>query len=240
MINGTVINGAAINGQTAVGIGQATSLRPVRFGVPTSRASLRPVHFGVPRLGGMSATTLAPVHFGVPTLSQRFRARSLQPVRFGDGGVVRGMPPPSVVCQAESLRAGVFGRPSLHAQLHAGPAESLTPVRFGVPALVLTAAAASLRPVHFGVPGMTMVAHASSLRSVRFGVPAVSQRMQARSLRSTRFGRPHLVLGGLELVATSLAPVRFGVPSLGGMAFQARPLYPVRFGVPALDRGTTC
>lgn len=163
----------------------AAPLRPVRFGLASvelgmppggialQAASLRPVRFGRPALQSHlqagSVQSLVSARFGTPRCAVAMPAASMRAGAFG-------VPSLGARAPALPLRPTRFGTPRLGLQFQAAPCSG---PRFGVPRVLLAGVslqAESLAPVRFGVPALGGIAlRARPLRSVRFGRPAANR-----------------------------------------------------------------
>jgi len=136
---------------------QAAALRPVRFGMPALQAhlqsgpvqSLVPARFGTPRCAvALPAASLRAGTFGIPSLAQGAAVQSLRSARFGTPRLALQFP-------AAPCRSPRFGVPRVLLAGVSLQAESLAPVRFGVPVLGgMALRARPLCPVRFGRPGL--------------------------------------------------------------------------------------
>lgn len=201
--------------------------RVVNFGTPSTPTFLqaqaqgwRTVHFGIPygsqpfMFGPENVTVQAQgwraARFGLATAQINFageatgwRAAVMVPpklVHVGQtanvGPAVRfGVPSVTSVHRPSGWRAAAFGTPTSGV---AYVAQSLRPVRFGVPRLLTPGAlvAQGWRAVRFGVPSVVDqlgALKAEGFRAVQFGMPSALNIHRAQTIgRVVRFGRPTL------------------------------------------------
>ena len=244
MLNGFVVNGAAINGSAAPSGFNVSPLQPVTFGTHEAKqryvvTSLQPVTFGRPGYFIHKAAPLQPATFGTPALRLVKRVSSLRPVRFGAASAVRSMPPPNLSVGVNPLRPVKFGVPAVSMVLGiaVGPLRS---VGFGVPTMRARHHCSGLAAAVFGTPRAGLTFRAIPIMASGFGAPRVRLRFHAASMLHPVFGRPHAVVGGITGEPGSISTVQFGVPSLKGFKFHARAAMPARFGRPILNRGASC
>lgn len=174
------------------------------------------------------------------TASVEYEPSSITTVRFGHASAALGMPPNKTSLQAKSLYAGVFGVASSSSALQAGPVASLSPAQISAVRMRVGLAASSMPSPVFGVVANHFRAQVESLATARFGGATTSHISFAESLMGARIGIPSLLLEGLSMGVSSLAPVQFGVLGAWGAALRPRPLHCIKFGQPRLQRGTTC
>lgn len=174
------------------------------------------------------------------TASVEYEPSSITTVRFGYASAALGMPPGNTSLQAKSLYAGVFGVASSSSALQAGPVASLSPAQISAVRMRVGLAASSMPSPVFGVVANHFRAQVESLATARFGGATTSHISFAESLMGARIGIPSLLLEGLSMGVSSLAPVQFGALGAWGAALRTRPLHCIKFGQPRLQRGTTC
>lgn len=174
------------------------------------------------------------------TASIEYEPSSITTVRFGHASAALGMPPNKTSLQAKSLYAGVFGVASSSSALQAGPVASLSPAQISAVRMRVGLAASSMPSPVFGVVANHFRAQVESLATARFGGATTSHISFAESLMGARIGIPSLLLEGLSMGVSSLAPVQFGALGAWGAALRPRPLHCTKFGQPRLQRGTTC
>ena len=241
-INGTVINGAAINGTGELTV-QPASIQSVAFGgprvYPPVPASILPVTFGRP-YSAATAEAMEPVTFGTPSASATTLARAFSPSRFGLPLLETGWLPGAVVLMAAPLKTSAFGRPSMESTSSKGPISSLAPLRFGTPSTGLGMNATGSVLVSFGAPAMSNALRAPPMTAVAFGLASAGRGTHARPLQRVRFGHHLAELAAADGAPGLLTPVCFGIPRLASIGVRSRAVYAGRFGTPVLDRGTAC